>query len=180
MFFTKKVIRYACLHDRHIESLDFEQVAVRVFEKGVINGVFGIVSGRFQDFHAPRFQPFMPTIHIIRDQGGDYALWADRFEVGAKAQVAIRADYVDATDALVARQRQGQDALVEISGRCQVGGMQEGDKLLEGWIHRLSRDRNQRVRKKAAKIARKLRTTKNEMTPVNPELKIGDGGGCIT
>lgn len=173
------MIRYASLHYRHIESLDFEQVAVRVFEEEMVNPVFGVMGGRFDDFDLPA-QARVPAVHILRDQGGDYPMRTGRFEVGAKAQAAIRADFVDTANALVARQRQGQDALVEISSRCQVGGMQEGDKLLEGWIHRLSRDRNQRVRKKAAKIASKLRTTKNEMTPVNPELKIGEGGGCMT
>lgn len=138
------------------------------------------MGGRFQDFHALRFQPLMPIVHIVRDQGGDNPLRAGRFKMGAKPQIAIRADLIDSAGSLVTRQRQGQDALVEVGGRCQVSGVQEGDKLLEGRIHRFSRDRNQRVRKKAANNTRMLRATKNEITPVNPELKIGEGGGCMT
>jgi hypothetical protein len=42
------------------------------------------------------------------------------------------------------------------------------------------KDRNQSVKKYAAIHARIFNTTKKIMIFHKPELKIGDGGGCIT
>jgi hypothetical protein len=90
------------LVERLVKSLDFEQVAVWVFEETVINTKFRVVGWRFRKFDAFLAQILVPVVYILANQGQDDSLRRGGFEMLAKADKPIATGAVDAANALIA------------------------------------------------------------------------------
>jgi hypothetical protein len=110
------------LVERLVKSLDFEQVAVWVFEKAVINAEFRVVGWRFGKFDAFLAQSFVPAVYILANQGQDDPLRRGGFEVLAKTDKAILAGAVNAANALIADKFQAEQVLVKMGSHLQVSG----------------------------------------------------------
>jgi hypothetical protein len=125
------------LREGLVEALNFEQVAVGVFEKAMVNAKFGVVRRGLGKFDPPGLQARVPAIYILADEGQDEAWGRGGFEVLTKAEVSIAADPVDAAKALVADEFKPEDLFVKAGCIGQVCGAQKGDALLKGGCHGL-------------------------------------------
>lgn len=99
----------------------------------MVDVVIGIVRRRPLKPHALLAQVRLAEVNLVGDQGQDDATrLLGRFRPLAEAEEAAFADAVDATIALIERQRQAQHVLVEIRRRRQIARVKERDVMFEG------------------------------------------------
>lgn len=112
--------------------LDFDFVAVRVFEEAVVDVIGGVVGGWLENGDAFLFETLELLIDLGGDEGEDAGLGlGDDGAVLAEADEGTGVDLEDVTGALIEDKGKTEGVLIEVAGGGEIGGVVEGDELME-------------------------------------------------